>query len=115
MYQIQNMTSDPKQKQTLVLPDGTKIEISIEFVPMQLGWFIKSLTYGDFSLTNVRITNLPDILYQFRNRLPFGLCCVTQQNREPSQLEDFSSGASKLYVLTSEEVQQYTEFLSGQI
>lgn len=107
------MTNDARQKQTLVLPDGTQIVLSIYFIPLQLGWFITSLTYQNFILNGLRITNSPDMLYQFRNQIPFGIACVSDQNREPTQQDDFLSGASKLYVLTSAEVEQYTEFLSG--
>lgn len=113
MFQIQNLTSSPRQKQNLVLPDSTTIQLEIYFVPLQLGWFITSLTYGDFTLTGIRITNLPDILYQFRNKLPFGLACISPSGREPTQQEDFQSGASQLFILTRAEVEQYTNFLTG--
>lgn len=115
MFQVQNLTNDARQKQTLVLPDGTLIVMSIYFVPMQLGWFITSLVYGDFVLNNLRITNSPDMLYQWRNKLPFGLACFSDQNREPTQQDDFATGASKMYVLTDAEVETYSEILSGQI
>ncbi len=115
MYQVQNLTGDSRQKQTLVLPDSTLIGLTIYFVPMQLGWFITELTYQSFVLHSLRITNSPNMLYQFRNQIPFGLACFSDQNREPSQQLDFASGASKLYVLSEEEVEIYTEILSGQI
>jgi hypothetical protein len=112
VYQIQNLTGDSRQKQTLVLPDQTFIEMEIYFVPMQLGWFITELTYQSFVLNGLRITNQPNLLYQFRNKLPFGLACFSSAQREPSQQEDFLSGASKLYILTEAEVEAYTEFLT---
>lgn len=115
MFKVQNLTTDARQKQTLVLPDGTQIILSLYFIPMQLGWFITSLTYGDFVLTNVRIVNSPNFLHQFRNKIPFGMACLSPSRREPTQQEDFSSGASELYILTAEDVEQYTEFLSGQV
>lgn len=113
MYQIQNLTDDSRQSQSLVLPDGTSIDISIYFVPMQYGWFITSLTYGTFELDGIRICNSPNILYQWRNQIPFGLACISFDDREPSQQQDFITGASSLYILTQDEVSQYTEFLSG--
>lgn len=113
MYQIQNITNDSKQKQTLVLPDGTSIVFSIYFCPMQLGWFIRELTYGEFTLNGLRICNSPNMLHQWRNVLPFGLACFSQDNREPSLQEDFSSQTSQLFILNSSEVEAYTEFLSG--
>lgn len=115
MFQVQNITSDSRQIQTLVLPDGTQILIELYFMSQQLGWFITNLVYGNFVLNNLRITISPNMLYQWRNKLPFGLACFTDQNREPTQLEDFSSGAAKLFVLTQEEVTYYAEYLSGQV
>jgi hypothetical protein len=113
MFRIQNLTDQPRQKQTLFLPDGTFIQMSIYFIPMQLGWFIPSLVYQGFVLNGLRITNSPNFLYQFKNQIPFGIACFSDQEREPTQQEDFLSGASRLFVLTAEEVEQYTRFLSG--
>lgn len=115
MYQIQNITSDAKQKQTLQLPDGTLISLTMFFIQMQQGWFIKDISYGSFTLNGLRIVNSPNMLHQYRNKIPFGLACFSVNNREPSLEDDFSSGASKLYILTEAECVQYAEFLSGQI
>jgi hypothetical protein len=112
MYQIQNLTSDPKQTQVLVLPDGTQITFTIYYSSQQLGWFITDLLYGSFEVKGVRITNNANILYQFRNQIPFGLYCVTAGAREPTLPQDFSSGASQLFILTAAEVAQYVSFLS---
>src|SRR6266403_3673629 len=100
MLLIQQITTNPLQSQTLVLPDGTSFFLQLYFRPMQFGWFIEKFTYGDFVLNGLRITNSPNMLNQWRNILPFGLGCFSIANREPSFQEDFSSGNSKLYVLT---------------
>lgn len=113
MFQVQNLTNDTRQKQTLVLPDGSQIQLSIYFIPMQLGWFITSLVYKDFVLNGLRISNSPNMLYQFRNQIPFGLACFSSDNREPALQDDFATQASQLFVLSEDEVNQYTEFLSG--
>jgi hypothetical protein len=113
MFLIQQITTDPAQKQTLILPDGTSLSLTIQFVPMQYGWFITSLVYQSFTLNGLRITNSPNMLHQFRNQIPFGLACFSNNNREPSQQQDFSSGASQLYILSAEEVAQYTELLQS--
>lgn len=112
MLLINQITSDPLQQQNLVLSDGTQVLIQLYFRPLQFGWFINVLSYGDFKLQGLRITNSPNMLYQWRNKLPFGLACFTTNLREPSQQDDFSSGASKLYLLTEAEVNEYTEFLT---
>ncbi len=114
MNLIQQITSDTLQKQKLVLDDGTIVQITICFKPMQFGWFIQELVYGNVTIQGRRIFVSPNMLYQFRNQLPFGIGCFSLGNREPSQQEDFSSGNVQLYILTQAEVNQYAEFLSGQ-
>ncbi len=110
MYQINQLTSDPLQTMTLILPNGNPCNLTIYFIERQVGWFITNLTYGTFQLNGVRICNSPNMLYQWKNLLQFGLACYSSQNREPSQLQDFSSGSSILYILNQSETEQVTEF-----
>lgn len=111
MFLIQRITSNPLQTQNLVLEDGTIVGLTIYFRPLQQGWFINNITYLDFVLNGLRITNSPNMLNQFRNQIPFGLGCFSTNNREPSLQEDFSSGASKLYILNQAEIELYAAFL----
>ncbi len=115
MYQIQNLTADARQKQTLVLPDGTQIVVSLYFVPMQLGWFLESLVYQNttFELHGLRVCNSPNLLYQFRNLVPFGLAVISAHNREPMLQDDLLSQATRLFILTEAEVEAYTEYLTS--
>lgn len=114
MYLIQQITNDSLQKQTFVLPDGSTFDLTIRFVPAQLGWFIDELVYGSFTLNSVRITNSPNMIQQFKNQVPFGLACFSTADREPSQQNDFSSAASLLYILTAEEVAIYSGYIRGE-
>lgn len=112
MYLIQQITSAPFQTQDLVLLDGSIVTLTLYFMPMQQCWVIQNLVYGGSTICqNVRITNQANILRPWKNLIPFGLACFTEGNREPSLDEDFSSGASKLYILDESEVQEYEEFL----
>ena len=113
MYLIQQVSNDPLQAQTLILPDGTSLLMTTYFRPLQLGWFITNLTYGTFVLNGYRIVTSPNMLYQFQNQLPFGLACFSTQNREPSQQDDFISGACQLFLLSSDEVAEYAELLTN--
>lgn len=115
MFKIEQISSAPKQKKTLVLADGSQVVMEMYFAEMQYGWFIRELTYQDFTLKGLRITNSPNMLYQFKNKIPFGLACFSKDNREPMLKQDFSSGASVLYILSEEEVEEYAELLSGQV
>lgn len=114
MYKVNQITDDPLQSQRLVLPDGTTIALTLYYIQQQLGWFFRSFSYGDFVISGMRITNSPNMLHQYRNLIPFGMACYSKNDREPTQIGDFSSGASVLYVLTAAEVAGYTAFLNGQ-
>lgn len=113
MIQIQRITANPLQQQTLVLDDGTSFAITMYFMPMQLGWFFTNITYGNFVLNGIRITNNPNMLFQFQNLVPFGIACFSTGNREPSLQDDFVSGASKLYILSQDECEEYTAYVRG--
>lgn len=111
MFLINNITASPRQSQNLTLPDGTIVTLEIYFIPMQNGWFITNLTYGTFIVNGIRISNNPNILLQYQNQIPFGFACYSTANREPSLQQDFSSGASKLYILDKIECEEYFQFL----
>lgn len=113
MLQIQINSDNPLIQQTLVLPNGNIFTLTLYFVPMQAGWFINNLTYGEFVINGMRICNNPNMLYQWQNIIPFGLACFSTDNREPSLQQDFFSEASKLYILTQEECQQYQDYING--
>lgn len=129
MLTVQNLTIDPYQIQTLVLPDGTSLDLTLYFRPMQYGWFITSLIYkpvtssygapsnyaGPFTIQGLRVCVSPNLLYQFQNQIPFGLACYANAgiNREPTQQQDFTSGAFSLFILTQAEVKEYAAILAG--
>lgn len=104
MLPIQAISTEAKQRMELVLGDGTIVELEIEYKPQQYGWFITSLTYGEVVLKGLRIVTSPNMLYQWRNVLPFGLACFVTGYREPTQLEDFEQNAAQLFLLTQEEM-----------
>lgn len=115
MYEIQQITEDAQQKQRFILPDSSIVQIQMEYKPLQYGWFITSLTYGAFELRGIRICVSPNLLHQWINKLPFGLCVKTKDNFEPSNQTDFVSGYAKMYFLSQEETAYYRSYLSGEV
>lgn len=114
MYKITTVTDDPNQFQNLVLYNGNILELTMRYAPMQYGWFLTSLVYGTWELDNLRITVGYNLLRQFKNEIPFGLACLPNNiNREPTQQEDFESGAFNLYILNEDEVLAYEALLAG--
>ena len=113
MLEIENWTSDPWQTQSITLSDGSVVTIEIYYRQTQQGWFITSLTWQSFTVYGLRITNNINILLQWKDLLPFGLACVTADGREPSLIQDFSSGASVLYILESTDLADANSILAG--
>lgn len=111
MYLIENLTNYPKQKQTILIGDVT-INMTLEYKPNQLGWFFTEIAFGDYVLNNVRACTSPCLLYQFKNLIPLGIAISTDQNEEPTLADDFSTGRSRIFILTKEEVDAYGAFLS---
>lgn len=114
MLLIKELTSEPKQRHTILLPTGEQVVLTLEYKPMQLGWFIQQIAFNDWEANNLRVVTSPNMLHQFKNQIPFGLACFVSDGHEPSLLEDFSAARAQLFVLTSDEATLYEEFLSGQ-
>jgi regulatory protein YycH of two-component signal transduction system YycFG len=114
MKQVSIIGEDISQVLRISVPSsGKKINVLLNFVEQQNGWFL-SFQYLNTTINNIRIVTSGNFLHQFRNILPFGMACITEANQEPLLQKDFSSGRSKLYLLTASEVQSYSEVLSGQ-
>jgi len=113
MLLIESITGAARQQQRLVLPDGSLLLVRLSYKPQQYGWFIDEITNKEFTLNGLRITNNLNMLRQWKNLIPFGLACYTDGNREPTQQEDFLSGASALYLLSADDVQAIEAYLAG--
>lgn len=123
MLQITGVTADPSQQLTVSMPDGTKLILNMQYIDQNSGWYFNPQAEGAFGLNwnnqtwvenGRRIVSHPNMLRNYRLQIPFGLACFTTGNREPTQIQDFASGASNLYVLTAAEVAEVETFLQGQ-
>lgn len=111
MNQILQITDYAKQKQSIVLPDGSSFSLSLYYSTRQNGWFIDELIYKTFTLRGTRICNSPNILHQFANKLPFGIACFSKNDIEPYFQRDFLDGNSALYLLSATEVATFEAYL----
>jgi hypothetical protein len=110
---VDSITADSKQKQTLSLTNGASIIIQMEYKPLQSSWYFTSIAYGDFEITNIRICSSPNMLHQFKNKIPFGIAIKSIGNFEPTQQQDFLSKRSVMYILNSDETEAYYRYLQG--
>lgn len=113
MITIDNFTTDSRQKQVIQLEDGSSVTLSIYYSRLQYGWFIDELTYGEFTVKGMRLCTSPNLLHQFKNQIPFGLAVFNSDNREPTELEDLASGNFEFFILDEDEIEEYSDLLSG--
>ena len=107
MKLLTSFTGDYGQQLSFTLDDGSNVQMSLNYVPSQNGWFY-SLVYPTlkWEVDNRRLVNSPNLLREFRNVIPFGLCCITTDGYEIINLSDLISGRASIYVLNSTDVLQ---------
>lgn len=104
MKAIEGLTDYPNQKTTLVLEDGTRATLTMEYRPNQLGW-VYNLSWNDsFLVEGCRMTISPNLLRQYHHLIPFGLALVATGAAEPMRQDDFATGRARLFILNSGEV-----------
>lgn len=107
MNLITGLTDSPAQTVALPIQDGSTAVLTLAFRPQQLGWYYDLVWNGQASTFQVkgrRLATFPNVLRQYRNRLPFGLWCWTQNNGEPIYVDDLASGRVRLYLLAPADV-----------
>jgi len=112
MIWINNITEDAIQQLTIKLDDGTTAQLNMKYLDGQQGWFY-GLTYGTFELINRRVVVGVNMLRAFRNIIPFGLACQTQDGQEAIFQDDFSSGRASIYLLNPVDVAGVEQVLSA--
>lgn len=75
----------------------------INYNSSRQGWFL-DLVSESFSIYGIRMTSVPNILRQWKDRLGFGVCVLTENKSEPFFLEDFNTGRAKLYLLEPDDL-----------
>lgn len=104
MFRIDGITDEPKQSYRLPVV-GSEIEavMDLEWRDTQNAWFM-SVSYQSFSVKNLKVSMMPNVLAQFANRIPFGLMCASTNKQDPFTLQSFRDKICSLYILTSAEV-----------
>jgi hypothetical protein len=109
MKQVTGITSNFKQRAFIQLDDGTTVYMDLFYVQQQTGWFM-NLLWQDKLINGLRITTSPNMLYKWKNLLPFGLMVLTNTNAEPLNLDDFATGFAKVYLLNPDDMTEVDAF-----
>jgi len=72
-----------------------------------------SVQWGDFVLNGISLVASPNLLFGYKNILPFGLLVAANGGIDPAYLDDFTTGRVKIYVMTQAEVAEQFALLSS--
>lgn len=111
MQQVTAITDDPIQTLGIILPDGSVVQMTLQYVPAQQGWFY-SLSYGAFQANLMRIVNSPNMLRRFRNIIPFGLAVTVSDGYEAINQSDFVSGRATMYSLDQSDIKSVEQLIT---
>lgn len=111
MKNINILTSDPSQNFTIILDDGSKVNMTINYYSQAQLWAC-SLTHTSLitasnpngQLNNFSLTTSLNMLRDLRGIIPFGLQLQTIDGYEPVFINDFSSGRAQLFILNSDDI-----------
>jgi hypothetical protein len=104
MIQVTGILASGDQELSIADPNGNgTIILRLHFKPRLQGWYI-DIDFNGMQINGYRLHVSPNLLSQYINRVGFGLAVTTQSGVDPLLLNDFSSGAASLFLLTSEEV-----------
>lgn len=102
-YLINNLTNFADQLSILQLVDGTTANLELIYQGATERW-IMNVTYGDLKYNAVGVCCYPNLLRQWKNILPFGIACVSNNQTDPFDINDFSSSRCQLYILTADDI-----------
>jgi len=108
---IDGLTNDPLQEFSAVLEGYDSAKIILEWKPNQFGWFM-NLTWGEFSVKNLRIGNYPNILYQFKNLIPFGIGITGTNGVDPVTFDAWTSN-NQFYILDEADIASQETLFDG--
>lgn len=105
---IQGLTDNPNQQTSILLPDGSRVMLILGFRPQQLAWYFDLIwTRVDgstFPIQGLKLVASPNMLRQYRKRIPFGLGLVTLNSIEPTTQSTFVDGTSQLLLLDAVDI-----------
>lgn len=109
---VDNITNFSNQALVLQLPDGTTVDVVLIYAAAAERW-VMDISYGNTVVKGVGVCCFPNLLRPWKNILPFGLSCTSNNQTDPFTPNDFSNGRVNLFLLTAEEVVQIEEQVFG--
>ena len=112
MKRIDNITDNASQVLHVTLDIGEAIDITLRFLLAIQRWVVDiASTY--INVSNIIITNHPNLLWGFSEVGKFGLACISMDDVDPFQYDDFSSQRSELFILEEADIASAREVVAG--
>ena len=111
MIEITNIDDNYNQQFQYVVEGYDTAYFNIYFKPRQLSWFM-DLTFGNVEIFGERIAVSPNLLRQFKNRLPFGIAIYGPDLVDPFAVDAFLKGW-KFYILSKTEINEIEDDFYG--
>jgi len=115
MKQITEITNEYKQKLQPVLETGEEFTLQLKYSSQQNCWFANIL-YSNFEIKNVKLVLSSNLLYQWKNILPFGLMIVstdtTPKSSDPFLLSDLTERVN-IFILNKEEISEIENIVNN--
>jgi hypothetical protein len=104
LKRIQNITSEPIQRHTVLLPDG-EITLTLRFYPRTQIWAMDA-EYRGWAVYGLKMSL--SVLHMLSQNQPFDFTVIDNSNSgiDPFQRNDFSSGRCELIMLERDEIRQ---------
>ncbi len=103
MKLITEIGQEEKQTLNVTLETNEILKLSLEYNPQYSRWYI-NLDYNNRSINGIRLCTHSNLLYQWKNLLPFGIMVLTKDMSEPFLIDDFTSGRAEFYILNANDV-----------
>lgn len=112
MKQIDNISEQASQVIHINLDTGEAVDLTLRFMPAIQRWAI-DIASTLINASNIIISNHPNILWAFASMGKFGIACLSNDDVEPFQFDDFSSGRSQLFLLEESDLASVLEYVAA--
>jgi hypothetical protein len=102
MKEITGIKENANQSLNFVLEDGNTFTIDLQFRSNVNAWYY-TITSDVFTIRNKRLVNSPNVLFQYKNILKFGISVISNDGQDPAFITDFSTGRIRLFVIENTE------------
>lgn len=82
---------------------GLQVTLTLRYMPRIQQW-IMGVDDGTNSFQGISVLNSLNLLRQWKNKISYGIQCVTTNNLDPYQVTDFSNQIASLYLLNAADV-----------